>query len=506
MTKKIVECIPNFSEGRRLEVVDEIEAAISSISGVQVLDHHIDSDHNRTVITLAGSPSSVSEAAFSAIKVAAKLIDMETHQGEHPRIGATDVVPFVPLSGATMDECVSIARQLGKRVGDELDIPVYLYERAATRPDRVNLEDIRRGEYEALRDAISVEPDRAPDFGPARLGSAGATVIGARPPLIAFNVYLTTDDVDIAKKIARTIRFSSGGLMYVKALGMFVEGRAQVSMNLTDFTQTPIARVIEAIKHEADRYNVTIHHSEIVGLIPLAALVDTTQWCLQLDQFESDQVLETRIFTAMADEPTFLDRVAAGTPTPGGGSAAARAGAMAAALVTMVARLTVNKKKYEDVHDRMVDIIDQANKLRSSLENAAVLDAQAFDAVLEAFRMPKETKAELAARDEMIEHTTNQAATVPLQVARQAVEVLELAIEVADKGNLNAITDAGSAGAMAMAALKASGLNVRINAQNTSDKKSSNKWLNDLNVLEEQAKEIEARLSTVLKERAKLDT
>lgn len=505
MTKKIVECIPNFSEGRRLEVVEEIESAISSISGVHVLDRHIDSDHNRSVITLVGSPSSVSEAAFSAIKVAAKLINMETHQGEHPRIGATDVVPFVPLSGVTMDECVSIARQLAKRVGDELDIPVYLYERAAARPDRANLENIRRGEFEALREAIGVDPDRAPDFGPPRLGSAGATVIGARPPLIAFNVYLTTDDVDIAKKISRTIRQSSGGLMHVKALGMFVEGRAQVSMNLTDFTQTPIARVVEAIRHEADRYNVTIHHSEIVGLIPLAALVGTAEWCLQLDQFESDQVLETRIFTAIADEPTFLDTVAAGTPTPGGGSAAAYTGAMAAALVSMVARLTINKKKYKDVQDRMVDIADEADKLRSSLANAVVLDAQAFDAVLKAFSMPKDTKAEAAARNAMIEHTTNQAAIVPLQVARQAVEVLELAIEVADNGNLNAITDAGSAGAMAMAALKASGLNVRINAQNTSDKKTSTKWLNNLYKLEEQAKELETRLSTVLMERAKLE-
>jgi glutamate formiminotransferase/formiminotetrahydrofolate cyclodeaminase len=445
------------------------------------------------------------EAAFSAVKTAAKLIDLETHQGEHPRIGATDVVPFVPLSGVTMDDCVEMAHQLGKRVSDELDIPVYFYERAAVRSDRVNLEDIRRGGYEKLKQAISADPDRAPDFGPARLGSAGATVIGARPPLIAFNVYLSTDDVTIAKKIARTVRYSSGGLRYVKALGMLVEGRAQVSMNLTDFTQTPIARVVEAIRHEAQRYEVDIHHSELVGLIPLAAVVDATQSYLQLDQFNPDQVLETRMFAATADEPTFLEKLAAGTPTPGGGSSAAYTGAMAAALVAMVARLTINKKKYADVRDRMLEIIDQADQLRSSLELAVNLDTQAFNAVMQALRMPKGSKAELAARDEMVERATHQATIVPLQVANHVVEVLRLAAEIVEKGNLNAITDAGSAGAMAMAALKAAGLNVRINIQNISDQDASAKWLNELNVLEEQAKEIEARLSEMLWDRAELE-
>jgi glutamate formiminotransferase/formiminotetrahydrofolate cyclodeaminase len=505
MTQRIVECIPNFSEGQRLEVVDEIEGVISAVSGVHVLDRHSDADHNRSVITFAGSPSAVLEAAFSAVKTAAKLIDLETHQGEHPRIGATDVVPFVPLSGVTMDDCVEMAHQLGKRVSDELDIPVYFYERAAVRSDRVNLEDIRRGGYEKLKRAISADPDRAPDFGPARLGSAGATVIGARPPLIAFNVYLSTDDVTIAKKIARTVRYSSGGLRYVKALGMLVEGRAQVSMNLTDFTQTPIARVVEAIRHEAQRYEVDIHHSELVGLIPLAAVVDATQSYLQLDQFNPDQVLETRMFAATADEPTFLEKLAAGTPTPGGGSSAAYTGAMAAALVAMVARLTINKKKYADVRDRMLEIIDQADQLRSSLELAVNLDTQAFNAVMQALRMPKGSKAELAARDEMVERATHQATIVPLQVANHVVEVLRLAAEIVEKGNLNAITDAGSAGVMAKAALKAAGLNVRINIQNISDQDASAKWLNELNVLEEQAKEIEVRLSEMLWDRAELE-
>ncbi|MCK4693218.1 MAG: glutamate formimidoyltransferase, partial [Anaerolineales bacterium] len=336
MTRRIIECIPNFSEGRHTEVIDAIENAIVEVPGILLLDRHIDADHNRSVVTFAGSPEVVAQAAFSSIKVAAELIDLDHHQGEHPRIGATDVVPFVPISGVTIAECVAIAHALGERVGDELGIPVYLYEKAATRPDRVNLENIRRGEYEGLKETIGVDPDKTPDYGPNYLGTAGATVIGARHPLIAFNVYLSTDDVSIAKKIARAIRQSSGGLPFVKALGMLVEGRAQVSMNLTDFTQTPVFRVVEAIRDEATRHGVTIHHSELVGLIPQSALVDSAQWYLQLDQFEHDQVLETRLYDAIADEPSFLEQLAAGTPTPGGGAAAAYAGAMAAALVAMV--------------------------------------------------------------------------------------------------------------------------------------------------------------------------
>ena len=233
MSQQIVECIPNFSEGRRSEVIASIKDAISKVEGVTLLDQHSDEDHNRTVFTFSSSPQAVVEAAFASIKTAAELINLDEHEGEHPRIGATDVVPFVPISGISMEECVRLAKDLGKRVGEELRIPVYLYEAAATKPERTNLENIRRGEYEGLRESILSDPSKKPDFGPTELGSAGATVIGARPPLIAFNVYLDTDDVDIAKKIAKTVRQSSGGLPFVKGLGLLVEGRAQVSMNLT---------------------------------------------------------------------------------------------------------------------------------------------------------------------------------------------------------------------------------------------------------------------------------
>ena len=360
MASPLIECIPNFSEARKPEVVEAILAAITAVPGVSLLNSSSDTDHNRTVITFVGPPSAVEEAAFRGIQKAADLIDLNQHTGSHPRIGATDVVPFVPISGVEMAECVQIARRLGKRVGEEIQIPVYLYEEAATRPDRVNLEDIRRGQYEGLKVEIASDPERAPDFGPARLGAAGATVIGARPPLIAYNVYLTTQDVTIAKQIAKAMRHSSGGFRYVKGLGMLVDGRAQVSMNLTNFRRTPIHRVVEAIRREAARYGVAIHHAELVGLIPGEALMDAAAWYLQLDDFNPDQVLENRLYTARPAGPAqdqFLDSLAAGTPAPGGGSASAYAGAMAAGLVAMVARLTTGKENYADAIFHIVRII-----------------------------------------------------------------------------------------------------------------------------------------------------
>jgi glutamate formiminotransferase / formiminotetrahydrofolate cyclodeaminase len=354
MPTPLVECIPNFSEARRPEIVDQIIDSIQAFPDVHVLDRHSDLDHNRTVVTFVGPPAQVEEAAFQSIAKAAQLINLDEHTGAHPRIGATDVVPFVPISEIGMQDCVEMARRLGKRVAEEINIPVYLYEDAATRPERVNLENIRRGQYEGLKEEIATRHERKPDFGPTRLGPAGATVIGARQPLIAFNVYLNTNDTSIAQKIAKAIRHSSGGLRYVKAMGVLVEGRAQVSMNLTHYRQTPIARVVEVIRSEAARYGVGVHHSELVGLIPQEALNDTAIWYLQLDQFNPNQVLEQRLMELMRTAPagetaltevSFLDDLASANPTPGCGSAAAHTGAAAAALVAMVARVTLGKKK-----------------------------------------------------------------------------------------------------------------------------------------------------------------
>jgi glutamate formiminotransferase len=293
--KQIVECVPNFSEGRRQDVIDNIVAAMNMVPGVHMLDCQSDLDHNRSVVTIIGPPQAVVESAFQGIAKAAELIDMNHHRGGHPRMGATDVVPFVPVRGVSMEDCVILARQLGERVGSELEIPVYLYESAATRPERRNLADVRRGEYEGLKAEIAVDPDRAPDFGPAAIGSAGATAIGARPPLVAFNVYLNTDDVAAAQVIAKAVRHSSGGLRFVKALGLLVEGQAQVSMNLTDFQRTPIHRVLEMVRVEAARYGLSVARSEVVGLVPARALFDAADFYLQLDGFSVDQILENRL-------------------------------------------------------------------------------------------------------------------------------------------------------------------------------------------------------------------
>ncbi len=300
--RKIVECVPNFSEGQRKEVIDRIAAAISAVPRVHVLDVQSDADHNRTVVTFAGEPEAVEEAAFRGIEKAAELIDMDLHRGEHPRLGAADVVPFVPIKNVTMEDCVAIAQRLGERVGRELGIPVYLYEKAAARPERRNLADVRRGEYEGIKAEIATKPEREPDFGPQHVGKAGATAIGARSPLIAFNVYLGTDDVEVAKAIARAVRHSSGGLRYVKALGLLVKGQAQVSMNLTDYRQTPVHRVVEMIRREAERYGVAVVESELIGLIPNEALVEAAEFYLQMGDFSSHQILENRLADLIQQE------------------------------------------------------------------------------------------------------------------------------------------------------------------------------------------------------------
>jgi glutamate formiminotransferase/formiminotetrahydrofolate cyclodeaminase len=333
-------------------------------------------------------------------------------------------------------------------------------------------------------------------------------VIGAREPLIAYNIYLTTDDAAIAKSIARAIRHSSGGLRYLKSIGLLVGGRAQVSMNFTDFRRTPLARVTELVRREAARHGVGLHHAELVGLAPQESLIEAARWYLQLDQFELDQLLETRLYEAMGSgsgEAGFLDQLAAGTATPGGGAAAARVGATAAALVAMVARLTVGKKKYADVEDRMQTIAEQADGLRADLEAAVPRDSAAFDAVMAALRMPKETERESAARKAALQGAIQLAAEVPLEVAGWAVEVLKLAAEAAETGNVNAITDAGSGGQMALAALRSAALNVMTNAENATDKRAADDWKDEIQQLRAEAGEVEIRLAKALESRAHLD-
>lgn len=506
MPKPIVECIPNFSEARRPEVVEAILAAITGTPGVSLLDHSSDSDHNRSVITYAGPPAAVEEAAFRAIRTAAGLIDLEQHRGSHPRIGATDVVPFVPITGVSMAECVQMARRVGERVGRELNIPVYLYEEAATRPERKNLENIRRGQYEGLKAEIDAIPERQPDFGPARLGPAGATVIGARHPLIAYNVYLDSEDISLAKAIAKKIRQSSGGLPAVKALGMLVEGRAQVSMNLTNFRQTSVRTVVETIRTEAMALGTGIHHCELIGLIPQEALTEAAVGYLQLDGFQPGQILERQLSEAGAQsgpagDLSFLEALAAASPTPGGGSAAAQAGAMGAALVEMVARLTIGKKKYAEVEPQMKAVLEQAGQLRQELSQAVQADSAAFTAVLEAFKLPHISAEQQALRHTAIDQATLQAATVPLEVAHKVVTVMLLAGRCAAQGNLNAISDAASAAALARAALTSAGYNVRININALSKKHAGDGLLVQLQALEERAVQLEKEVHQTLIER-----
>jgi glutamate formiminotransferase/formiminotetrahydrofolate cyclodeaminase len=506
MSTQIVECIANFSEARRPEVVEAIMAEVTSVPGVTLLDRHSDLDHNRTVLTFVGPPAEVEDAAYRAIAKAAELIDLDQHTGEHPRIGATDVVPFVPIKGISMPECVLMARRLGERVGHELGIPVYLYEAAATRPERTNLENIRRGQYEALKEEIGVKPERQPDFGPETVGPAGATVIGARPPLIAFNVYLTTDDVSIAKKIAKAVRNSSGGLRYVKALGLLVEGRAQVSMNLTNYLGTPVARVVETIRREAARYGVGVHHSELVGLIPQEALVEAARWYLQLDQFETEQILEYRLAAAQREasgsaSQDFLEALAEGTPAPGGGSAAAYAGAAGAALAAMVARLTLGKKKYIDVETQMYALLERAEAQRRALTQAIQVDAEAFEAVMASYKLPRDTDEEAALRQQAIEAAMLNAARVPLETARMAVEVMQLCAQAVAVGNLNAISDGASGAALARASLTGAGYNVRINVSSLSDATKGEALLDEIRRLERTSDETEALIRKNLVER-----
>lgn len=514
MPKKIIESIPNFSEARRSDVVAQIVGEIESVNEVVILDQHSDIDHNRTVVTVVGPPEAVEQAVFQAIAKAGELIDLENHTGEHPRIGATDVVPFVPISDVKMVECVELARRLGKRVGEELNIPVYLYEEAATQPDRKNLENIRRGQYESLKQEIEENPAKKPDFGPSKLTGAGATVIGARQPLIAFNVYLTTDDVAIANKIARAIRFSSGGLRFVKSMGMLVEGRAQVSMNLTNFRRTPMARVVEMIRREAERYGVGVHHSELVGLVPNKAILDAAVWYMQMDQFEPEQILETRLFEAESkpdDEPIptqssdFLDDLASGEPTPGGGSASAYSAAMAASLLAMVGRLTVGKRKYAEVEGEMWALVEEATELKEMMQEAVSKDAEAFESYMEARRLPRDTEQQKSDRIQAIRAASINAAKVPLHVAGHSLEIMTLAEKAAKLGNVNAISDAGTASAMAQAAITGAGLNVRINLLGLEKETEPAQMLNELRRIDKQAEKLKQSIQLILAERGGLD-
>ncbi len=475
---KLVECVPNFSEGRRPEVIDAICDAITSIDGVVLLDKEMDSDHNRAVVTFVAHPNLAVDAAFEGYKKAAELIDMTTHKGEHPRMGACDVCPFIPIQDMDIEETKELANKLGKKVGEELQIPVYLYEDAASTPKRRNLAKIRKGEYEGMCDAIGKDKTRVPDYGPNKMNlKSGATAIGVRFPLVAYNVYLGTNNKDIADKVADAVRSLKGGYRFVKALGFEIKERnqVQISMNLVNYPKTPIFRVFETIKAEAARWGVLVTSSEMIGLVPNDAMLAVSDYYLRLENFSKDQILEEKLAslggTATAAKETFYNEVASSSPAPGGGSVAASAGALSGSLAAMVCRLSVGKKKYKDVKEELSKVRDEADILWAELETLITTDMEAFNKVMECFKLPKGTDEESAKRDKAIEDANKEAAEVPLEVMKKSLACMKLAQVVAEKGNENSITDAGVAGLMGMAAVDGAGYNVRINLTSVNDKK-----------------------------------
>jgi glutamate formiminotransferase / formiminotetrahydrofolate cyclodeaminase len=465
----LVECVPNFSEGRDKAKVDAIVEAMK-IPGAYLLDREMDADHNRCVITLVGEREAIQEAAIRGVGKAAELIDLTQHQGAHPRMGAADVVPFIPIDGVTLEDCVAMAKHVGAEIAKRFLIPVYLYEAAATSPERQNLENIRRGQFEGIRAEIRTNPARKPDFGEAKVHpTAGATVVGARKFLIAYNVFLNTADIDVAKKIAKAVRASSGGFRFVKGAGFLVRGMAQVSMNLTDFEQTPIARVFESVKREAARYGAMPVASEIVGLIPKLAIEQAAEWFLQVENFDSSLILENRLAAVMggkmavgglrAGVEPFIEQLAAPTATPGGGSAAAASGAMAAGLAHMVAAMSRRNKAYVQHEAQLSEVIARLATLGEELKAAIDADADSYNVVMKAFRAARETDDGGAG----VNAALRQATSVPLGVAERAAEVAQIVEKLKPITNPNMASDLTTGTALARAALTGALSNVEIN-------------------------------------------
>jgi glutamate formiminotransferase / formiminotetrahydrofolate cyclodeaminase len=465
----LIECVPNFSEGRDKSKVDAILEAMK-MDGVYLLDREMDADHNRCVITLVGDPVNVAEAAIRGVGKAGELIDLTRHTGAHPRLGAADVIPFIPIEGLTLEDCVAIARRAGEEIWKRYRVPVYLYEAAAQTPERQNLENVRRGQFEGIREELKTNPARKPDFGNAELhATAGATIVGARKFLVAYNVYLNTSDVDIAKKIGKAVRFSNGGLRYVKGMGVPVRGLGQVSMNLTDTDQTPIARVYEYVKREAARYGVMPLSSEIVGLIPKKALEDAAEWFLQIENFDSSLILENRLAAVMSGkmavsgiragvEP-FIEQIAAPTAAPGGGCAAAATAAMAAALGSMVAGMSRGRKAYVQHERPLSDALARLAELREQFKASIDADAESFNEVMAAFKKAKdhpEAQAE-------VEAATKKATLVPLVVAERAREVREIVESLRPITNPKMASDLTVGASLARAAAEGALANVEIN-------------------------------------------
>jgi glutamate formiminotransferase / formiminotetrahydrofolate cyclodeaminase len=482
--KRLVECVPNFSEGRDAAKVEAIVAAMSEVPGVFLLDRESDADHNRSVITIVGEPEAVGEAALRGVGKASELIDLTRHTGAHPRLGATDVVPFIPIEGVTIEDCIALAKKVGREIWQRYHIPVYFYEAAAQRPERANLENIRKGQFEGLREEVLWNPDRSPDVGDPRLHpTAGATVVGARKFLIAYNINLNTPDIEIAKRIAKNIRFSTGGLRYVKAMGVDLKARnlAQVSINLTDFEQTPIHRVFEMVKREAERYGASIVGSEIVGLIPKRAIELTADFYLQLENFSPAQVLENRMEAALVGTASqgpgrlaalalpFIEAVGQPTAAPGGGSVAALAGALSASLGQMVAGLSRKKKSQAAFAEPLTEMVAEFQSASRALANAIDRDAGSFESVMAAYKLPQSTPQEQQLREEAIQKALKGATEAPLEVARRAAQLFENLGQLEPMSSPSMLSDVRVGRMMAAASVRGAVENVHINLESITD-------------------------------------
>ncbi|HPE28872.1 MAG TPA: glutamate formimidoyltransferase [Candidatus Mcinerneyibacteriales bacterium] len=547
--QKIIECVPNFSEGRNMGLIDKITSEISQTEGVVLLDVDPGKDTNRTVVTFVGSPEGVKEAAFQAIKRASELIDMQQHSGAHPRMGATDVCPLIPVSGVTVEECVALAREIGQRVGEELGIPVYLYEEAATRPERKNLAAIRKGEYEALPEKMK-DPGFAPDFGPARFNArAGATVIGVREFLLAYNINLNTRDQKAAHDIALTIRESGrakrdrqgrivkdeqgrtvkvpGLLQQCKAVGWYIDeyGYAQISMNLTNYKITNLHQAFETVDKEARKKGLRVTGSEVVGLLPKEALLQAGRYFLNKQGknrgIPEKEILHSAVLSLGLNDTTpfdpeekiieyrirpqqrglagltvreFADELSSDSPAPGGGSVAALSGALSAALSSMVANLTFGKKGYERKNSLMEEVASEAQEMKRRYLDLIDRDTEAFNTFMDAMKMPKKSDEEKALRDQAMEEAAKDATRIPLETLRLTERLCELAAVVGRKGNPNAASDAAVAAVMAEAAAESAALNVMINLPGIRDSRFT----------EEGARETEEILDRVKKERKRI--
>jgi len=469
--------VPNFSEGRRKEVLDAIVAEART-RNVKVLDMESDVDHNRSVLTFVGDPTSVKDAALAVSAKAIELIDLNKHTGQHPRMGAVDVMPFIPISDVSMEECIHLSKEVAAQFAERFKVPVYLYEAAATRPDRRNLADVRKGEFEGLREQIGKNPDKKPDFGPNAIHpTAGATAIGARQVLVAYNINLATNNLDIAKKIAKQIRGKDGGLSAVKALGFELKDRGivQVSMNMVDYKASQLFKVFELVRILAEQFGVQILESEVVGLVPTEALTDTAEFYLQLRNFNKDQILERKLAEPETDRlvamnlTTFASEVASDKPVPGGGSVSAYSASLAASLVSMVARLTLKKTEYQKDWPVAQQVLDESDRLQRNLLSLVDKDSHSFSALMKAYRLPKETEQDKITRSAEIQSRLREACTVPLETASNSAQVLTAAKKLAPCANLNALSDLQTALSLAQAGLTGAAANVAINLPGIKD-------------------------------------